>query len=302
MGTTMPMASCLPAHGRVPCSACHQGPVRFDDTRQQGDGWRITANPLAWGSTRPEVLVLGFSKEPTQAGALAQTPHDEVAFKGARKRAYQILAHLGTVPPSPDPARAMDRLIADRHGRLAFGSLVRCTVERWDRKAGRWSGTGGGMLDKFVATPFGATVTARCASTFLGNLPSETKLVVLYGMGSKLGYIDEAERLIRRARLAQGTSGWRRHDQVGYGDDRVTFVHAEHFRAQGSLIGDWLNERQKSGKSPNRERAELGQLAAAAARQALGRAGQQPRPRRPPHHPTDIPCRTSCRPWVTPFP
>ena len=38
----------------------------------------------------------------------------------------------------------MDRLIADRSGRLAFGSLVRCTVERWDEAKATWPGTGGG--------------------------------------------------------------------------------------------------------------------------------------------------------------
>lgn len=56
-----PSGGCLPSHGRVDCSLCHRAPVTFDVTRTEADGWRITANPLAWGSSHPEVLVLGFS-------------------------------------------------------------------------------------------------------------------------------------------------------------------------------------------------------------------------------------------------
>jgi len=94
---------CLPAHGRVNCTVCHPAPVRFDATLTEEDGWRIRANPLSWGSPTPEILVLGFSKGPTQAGALATLPHNEIAYKGARKQAYQILAHVGVAPPSADP-------------------------------------------------------------------------------------------------------------------------------------------------------------------------------------------------------
>ena len=59
----------LPMHGRVTCTDCFTaGGVEFDRTRLEGDGWRITSNPLAWGSATPEIVVLGFSKGPTQAG------------------------------------------------------------------------------------------------------------------------------------------------------------------------------------------------------------------------------------------
>jgi hypothetical protein len=64
--------TCLPAHGRVDCVLCHRGQtVSFDRTVTGDDDWRITANPLAWGNPNAEVVVLGFSKGPTQAGALA---------------------------------------------------------------------------------------------------------------------------------------------------------------------------------------------------------------------------------------
>lgn len=45
-------------------------PVGNIVVRQDQKDWRITANPMAWGNDRPEVLVLGFSKGPSQAGEL----------------------------------------------------------------------------------------------------------------------------------------------------------------------------------------------------------------------------------------
>lgn len=121
-------------------------------------------------------------------------------LQGCAERAYKILAYIGVEPPSADPARAIDRLISDHSGRLAFGSLVRCTVERLDRKSMAWTGTGGDMLGAFMQSAFGRSVAGRCASSFLGSLPQPTRLVILYGMGKKLNYVDVSERLIQQAR------------------------------------------------------------------------------------------------------
>lgn len=236
--------SCLPAHGRVNCTRCFGGdaPVEFDKTRRMaGDGkWRITANPLAWGSEAPEIVVLGFSKGPTQAGALATAPHDQIAYKGSRTAAGKILAHLGVLPRPAEGGlgKAMDRLISDQQGAFHFGSLVRCTVERHEEGKGGWTGSGGGMLDKFVATPFGQEVAGNCAAAFLADLPPRTRLVILFGLGTKLNYVREARRLISSVRPGD----WRDINEVAYTDGKVTFVHVEHFAAQGALIPNWLGE------------------------------------------------------------
>jgi hypothetical protein len=122
----------LPTHGRVGCTLCFGGETpTFDSSRRTEGDWRITWNPLTWGSTSPTVVVLGFSKGPTQAGALSSTPHDKIAYKGARKAVGKILAHVGLIDTAdPTPLEhQVDALIADRDGRFHFGSLVRCTVE-----------------------------------------------------------------------------------------------------------------------------------------------------------------------------
>lgn len=247
------MKSCLPPHGRVPCTLCFFGaPVEFDRSRTEGDGWRITANPLAWGNVKPEILILGFSKGPTQAGALSSTPHDQVAYKGSRRNVGKILAHIGLLPVgTPEHLeRNVDQLISDREGRFHFSSLIRCTVERFDTKKQSWEGSGGGMLDGFVKTSLGASVAGRCASRFLRELPSSVRLVVMFGLGKKLNYVESALALFRTAR--PGT--WHKVNEVAYADNQLTVVHVEHFASQGALIPDWLG-------ITNKPRAVLGRQA-----------------------------------------
>ncbi len=230
--------SCLPAHGRIDCILCHRGAAAiFDQTRTEDGDWRITNNPLAWGNPNAEIVVLGFSKGPTQAGSLASTPHDAIAYKGGRLALGKILAHVRLINEEDDPAlrRTVDRIISDKLGRFHFGSLVRCTVER--KEGGEWTGTGGGMLDRFVASSFGAEVASRCASTFLGKLPPSTKIVVMLGMGAGGNYILEARKLLERARPGR----WSTVNEVAYTDGAITVAHVEHFKSRGALIPNWLS-------------------------------------------------------------
>lgn len=246
----------LPKHGRVNCSHCFSkcaGTTEFDTTKRTEGDWRITLNPLAWGNDDPEVIVLGFSKGPTQAGALATADHDQIAYKGSRGNVGKILKHVGLLQQlkGEDPGQAASRLIADKQGKFHFGSLIRCTVERQD--SGAWKGSGGGMLDKFVATPFGQEISSNCTTQFLKKLPTKTKLIVMFGMGSKLNYVRESFTLYQNAR----GGAWRWINEVAYTDGKVTVVHVEHFASQGNLIPRWLGEQAH-------ERAQYGKMAAAA--------------------------------------
>lgn len=253
--------SSLPRHGRIECTKCfNSSAVEFDETRCTEGDWRITANPLAWGNPEAEIVVLGFSKGPTQAGALANTPHNSIAYKGSRHNVGKILAHIGLIDKAPSEIlRAqLDQLISDEGGRFHFGSLIRCTVERHDPKSQVWKGSGGGMLDKFVATPFGDRVASSCTTRFLANLTDKTKLVVMFGLGTKNNYVDSAMNLFRRAR----PGNWQRINEVAYTDGRITVVHVEHFASQGALIPNWLGENDHGRK-------RLGDLAIETVRRAL---------------------------------
>ena len=252
--------SCISVHGQINCDICHRGPITFDFTQRTEGDWRITANPLAWGNPRAEILVLGFSKGPNALGALTTKPHDLVPYAGQRTWVRKIPARIGLMEKDAN----IDRLIADRTGRFAWGSLVRCTVERQD--AGVWKGSGGGMLDKFVATPFGREVAGNCASRFLGNLPAETKLVVLFGLGKKKNYVAQARKVIQQARSG---GVWRTINEVAYTDGLVTFVHVEHFASQGRLIPDWCGEPDPKKSNRISTRSHLSQFAHEAVQLAL---------------------------------
>lgn len=251
----------LPEHGRINCTECFsERNVLFDRTQETGGSWRITANPLAWGNRNAEIVVLGFSKGPTQAGALASTPHNEIAYKGSRLNVGKILAHVGLIEKVDDLSlkNNVDKIIADENGRFHFGSFIKCTVERLDAKSSKWKGSGGGMLDKFVATEFGQNVAEKCASRYLRVLPEKTKLVVMFGLGTKQNYVREAFKLFSTVR----PGSWHWINDVSYSDSRITVVHVEHFASQGTLIPNWLGVNQH-------ERSQLGILA----KEAVARSG-----------------------------
>lgn len=117
-------------------------------------------------------------------------------FAAAAPIFRKIPVHFGLIEPDAD----MDRLIVDWNGRFAFGALICCSVERRDKMG--WTGTGGGMLDRFVATPYGGRIVTNCAIRLLKELPRETRLVVILGLGSKLGYVEAVERVVRGVRGA----------------------------------------------------------------------------------------------------
>lgn len=256
------MSHPLPAHGRINCTLCHnESAVDFDQTQTEEEGWRITANPLAWGSARPSVVVLGFSKGPTQAGALAGTSHDEIAFKGGRVAVGKIFAHVGLIPSGENNElrNSVDRLIADPGGPFHFGSLVRCTVERFDDKSRQWKGSGGGMLDKFATSALGQKVASQCTRRFLTDLPDSVRLIVMFGLGAKGNYVREARKLIEAARPGY----WRTINDVAYADKQISVVHVEHFASQGALIPNWLGVN-------NHPRSKMGEMARSAVWDCLG--------------------------------
>lgn len=252
----------LPPSGRIACSLCHRSSVLFDQTRTLDEStrqWRITANPLAWGSQRPEVLVLGFSKGPNQAGELTRLQPREIPYRKSRMQVGKILSHVGLLPTaSPDELKRMvEQAISDDNGRFGWGSLIRCTVERFDTKQNKWVGSGG-MIDQFMASSFGQQISKTCSSRFLRDLPPETKLIVMFGLGSKNAYVATARKAIQTARPGK----WRTINEIAYTDDRVTVVHVEHFASQGANIPNWLGQN-------DHPRARLGLLAREAVAIAL---------------------------------
>src|SRR5258708_21928443 len=217
MNTITSSCSSLPGSGRINCSLCHGRPIVFDETRTESghNDWRITANPLAWGNPRPEVLVLGFSKGPSQAGELRRLPHNDIPYRKGRLQVGKILSHAGLLPKAkPDELkRLVEQAITDSNGRFGWGSLIRCTVERFDGK--KWVGSGG-MIDQFMAAPFGQKISTTCAGRFLLDLPQETKLIIMFGLGAGGAYVGTARKAIQAGR----PGNWRTINDVAYPPNR----------------------------------------------------------------------------------
>jgi hypothetical protein len=215
---------------------------------------------MAWGNPEPEVLVLGFSKGPTQSHQLLDARYESIPYRGGRLNIGKILAHVGLIEAGDEAhlKRQVDIAIEDTVGRFAWGSLVRCTVERYEAKSGTWKGSGGGMLDRFIATDFGRDVVSSCVHQHLGALPSTTRLIVMFGLGTKLNYVDACSKVLR----AELDGEFERTSEVSYRCGNVAVVHVEHFAAQGALIPNWLG--------PDHPRGRYGRLAQEAVRDAVG--------------------------------
>ena len=73
----------LPLHGRITCRKC----FTTDREIEEIGLWQAVNDPGAWGSDRPSVLVLGFSKGFTQANAYRRDAFEAIPFKGDVMRA-----------------------------------------------------------------------------------------------------------------------------------------------------------------------------------------------------------------------
>ncbi len=67
-------------HGPLQCRACYNG---NEPTLVLGD-WRLHNTPAYFGSSDPEILVLGFSKGANQNKVAARGDFDKIAFAKAR--------------------------------------------------------------------------------------------------------------------------------------------------------------------------------------------------------------------------
>jgi hypothetical protein len=80
----------------------------------------------------------------------------------------------------------------------------------------------------------------------------------MFGLGTKLNYVDSAFSVFRAVR----PGAWVKFKDVAYTDGQLMVVHVEHFASQGALIPDWLG-------TTGKPRADLGKQAQEAVRTAL---------------------------------
>jgi hypothetical protein len=220
----------FPSHGWIGCSRCmpeseHQLFLGASNPPE----WKIEKPNASWGATRPLVVVLGFSRGTNQKTTL---PFDEIAFAGMRPQLTAILKRLGLLEESDFVGNHINAGETKFH----FGSLFRCSVAMWDKQKKSYSKSGGGILEKFVKAKENQVIAKNCVNQHLGHIPDSTKLVVMLGNSDK--YVEHCQALISREHV-----GIRRVNEVAYGNDKTTWVHTIHAKAQGSYLPQWLEGR-----------------------------------------------------------
>lgn len=221
------MSAQLPPHGYIGCRKCFTGEVKqFQFSNFDGSRWQLEQPNATWGSTRPEVMVLGFSRGATQSKP--GIPFDEIAFKGMRGSLTLILQALGLLG-----SESIAEHIRAESNKFGFGSLIRCSVAQWDTKKSSFAKSGGAILKKFAQGDQTHAIAANCSSQYLGTLPERTKLIVM--LSNDEAYVKFCFELMSHTR---GETTW--VNPVSYDSAGVRFVHTIHAKAQGSYIPDWL--------------------------------------------------------------
>lgn len=231
-----PAEPCLPSHGPLACRKCY-GSNDASLPLELGP-WRAVNDPGAWGSSNPRVLVLGFSKGFTQAGAYTSGNFDAVPFAEMRPRLTEVLHRLDLLRDG----ESVDSRMTSTEREMAFGSLVRCSLSRYDTKLRKHVCTGSIMPKAF--TEMASGMVRRCAETYLTNFPSSLRLVVMLGITGT--YISRCKTLINS--LYPGR--YAEIDHVSYRTGGVIWTHASHPSRLNGHHSAWLHDEPstKTGK------------------------------------------------------
>jgi len=214
----------LPSHGHITCRRCF--PESFNV--QTIGNWQIVNDPGAWGSAKPEILLLGFSKGFTQASAYVSARFEDVPFKGMRARLSDALRVIRILAPH----EGIDEKFSASESRFAFGSLVRCSLSRRNDKTGRLECTGQVMAKAFREEV--AQVIQRCAGAFTVHFPASLRLVLM--LGTTDAYVSKCKALIRTLH----GDDYSEVNEIGYRTRQVHWAHISHPSPLNGHHADWV--------------------------------------------------------------
>jgi hypothetical protein len=219
----------LPHHGKLSCVRC----FKSCDTKliQPHPLWLLKNDPGAWGGSKPNVLVLGFSKGSTQADIYESGTFEDVAFGGqARNRLDTVLKQLNLLGHNEHVSNE----IANPNSRFSFGSMIRCSLTRED-KNGIHASSGDLVIRSFKEVPH---IFDNCTEQFLSNLPQDLSLVIMLGISEKyiFGCFDVFKKLYPELQ---------RLNNVSYGFGDKTFVHVAHPSPANGHFNDWFKGNSK---------------------------------------------------------
>jgi hypothetical protein len=212
-------------HGPQPCRRCFTENLAWNSPETQkfeagrNGQWKLRANPGYWGSPNPEILVLGFSKGPSQNVLIdSGIPFEQVPFNDDHRQMRPNLRQLLQVVGLIDERTDFDRLFEPSERRFGFASLIRCSVTIWDGKD--WKGAEGNILGRTIAAR--PRFVSECAMTHLkGRIPDSVRLIVM--LGANKTYVPNVMKLLG-GRSFEGNAG------ISYAYSALgrTVVHVPH--------------------------------------------------------------------------
>lgn len=228
----------LPAHGKIECHDC------FSDGQLQTSPhpkWIMRNDPAAWGSERPKILILGFSKGATQADIYENGYFDDIAFGGkqTRRNLTKILQRIQLLPLS----ETIDEKIRKTEGKFAFGSLIRCSCSRLD-KNNTPKTSGALMIKAFSEIP---DVIFQCTKNFLSSLPSSIEIICFLGVADS--YIKNCRKIIKQIY----PHNFSEINAVCYKTENFTCIHLTHPSKGNGTIGAWLKADVNDPLTPKRQ-------------------------------------------------
>ncbi len=229
----------LPSHGMINCNRCFNG----ENSEQVHKQWKLINNPGAWGSTNPEILVLGFSKGATQNAAMTNGGFDQVAFARIRHRLKEVL----TLTKLMDADTDIEDLFQASENRFSFGSLLRCGLGMSVNDGASYA-TSGAIIAKSFKDPTTKNWLNNCANQHLENLPSNTRVVVMLGVAE--AYIKNCFNLIKDVR-----GDAKRINEVAYQSGGVLFVHLAHPSQANGTFSAWCSDDDSKGQGYKRQRS-----------------------------------------------
>lgn len=192
-------------------------------------------DPGAWGSSTPKYIVMGFSKGATQADIYANGNFNDVAFGGeqTRRNLTNILKIVGLLRGNEQISQKINVNEKSFH----FGSLVRCSLSRYDEKESAKRGvpvyaSSGPLVTKsFTEIP---EIIDRCAKMFLESIPKSVKVMIV------LGVTDAYVRSFRKKMQALHPEGFRIINEMAYRNNAMLWVHVTHPSRGNGTLNAWL--------------------------------------------------------------
>lgn len=210
-------------HGPGQCRACFNGGKQI---LTLGD-WRLHNNPGYYGSSAPEILILGFSKGANQNQVAKSGEFGRIAFAKARHRLTSVLETLKIMPTDRD----IDYVLSGRETQFGTASLVRCSFCKM--KEGKCK-TSGDVIPTAFSNPSTLAIIERCASKFLSKLPPNVRLVVLLGTAD--AYINKTTKM-----FATMFSDYRPVNPAAFQAKGALWVYAAHPSPGNGHFDAWLS-------------------------------------------------------------